>query len=151
MVLPLWIWVDLGVMAMKGYSTFPKLQNWSLTISFNLVSYPEHSLRWGLTPRQRCNWCILQLWSTEQYIYIYIYIYIYYMVESVTLGFMHFAIVGQSEELKKTINIINFLFEKWGLLLCLCVCVPKFVCYWMLVCWCMFCFSCIHMCICLCM
>ena len=39
---------------------------------------------------------------------------------------------------KKPINMANFLFEKWGLF----VCVPKFVCYWTLVCLCMC--SCLH-------
>ena len=34
--------VHLGVMAMKGYATCPNLQNWSLTVKCNLVSYPGH-------------------------------------------------------------------------------------------------------------
>ena len=41
-------WVDLGAMAMKGCSAFPKLQHhWNLTIRLFscLVSYPGHS--WG--------------------------------------------------------------------------------------------------------
>ena len=43
-VLPLRDSMDLGVMAMKGYSSFPKLQHyWSLNIRF-FVSYQGHSL-----------------------------------------------------------------------------------------------------------
>ena len=37
------------------------------------------------------------------------------MVLSVTLGFMQLAIVGQSEGLKKTINMVNFCSKIWGL------------------------------------
>ena len=32
-----------------------------------LVSYPEHSFGGGLTPLQRCSWCILQPQPTGQY------------------------------------------------------------------------------------
>ena len=36
--------------------------------SDSLVSYPRHSLHrgWGLTPLQRCSWCILQPQPIEQ-------------------------------------------------------------------------------------
>ena len=37
---------------------------------------------------------------------------------------MQSAIVGQSEDLKKNFNMVNFLYEKW--MLFVCVCVPKF-------------------------
>ena len=40
---PLWIRVDLGVMGMKGYSTFLKAPGLS-SPSDDLVSYPGHSL-----------------------------------------------------------------------------------------------------------
>ena len=44
-VLPLRTWVDLGALAMKEYSTFPKLKNyWSLTIKlFSVISLLEES------------------------------------------------------------------------------------------------------------
>ena len=32
----------LGVMVMKVYSTFPKLEDWSRTIRYSLMSYPGH-------------------------------------------------------------------------------------------------------------
>ena len=56
-VLAFWPRVDLGVMAMNGYS--PKPQHyWNLTIKlFNVIS---GTLRRGLTLQQRCRWCILQ-------------------------------------------------------------------------------------------
>ena len=43
------------------------------------------------------------------------------MAESMTLGFMLSAFIRQSEGLKKKglINMVNFLFEKWGLLECI--------------------------------
>ena len=37
----LWVKVDLRVIAMKRYSTFPNLQIWSLTIRCSLMSYLE--------------------------------------------------------------------------------------------------------------
>ena len=48
------------------------------------------------------------------------------MVVTVTLGFMHFPIVGQRGNLKKRLIWLIFLFEKCFFF---CVCVPKFVCY----------------------
>ena len=52
--------VDLGAMAMKGYSRFPKLQHcWNLTIRlFSVIS--RTLVRAGLTPLQRSSQCILQ-------------------------------------------------------------------------------------------
>ena len=53
--------VDLGAMAMKGYSTFPKAPQhcWNLTIRlFSVIS--RTLVRGGLTPLQRCSQCILQ-------------------------------------------------------------------------------------------
>ena len=59
-VLPLWARVDLGAMAMKGYSTFPK-HYWSLTIKlFSVISRTLFGWWGSLTPLQRCNQCILQ-------------------------------------------------------------------------------------------
>ena len=54
-VLLLWVRVDLGAMAMKGYSTFPKAPTWL---------EPHHHIqdihwRKGLNYLQRCSWCIL--------------------------------------------------------------------------------------------
>ena len=44
-VLQLYARVDKGVMAIKGYFTFPKLQHhWSLSIRLFRVIYPGHSL-----------------------------------------------------------------------------------------------------------
>ena len=62
-MLPLQARVDLGVMAMKGYSAFPKATGTSP--SDCLVSYPGHSLE-GLTPLQRSSRCILQAQPTRQ-------------------------------------------------------------------------------------
>ena len=39
---PLWVRVDLGVIVMKEYSTFPTLHNLGLTIRYSLVLYPGH-------------------------------------------------------------------------------------------------------------
>ena len=48
------------------------------------------------------------------------------MVQSVTLGFIQSAIVRQMEDFKiNSTNMVNFLFKKWVLF----VCMPKFVCY----------------------
>ena len=35
----------------------PKLQDWSFTIRCSFVSYQGHLE--GLTPQQRCSWCIV--------------------------------------------------------------------------------------------
>ena len=56
-------------MAMKLYFTFPTSPELE----------PHHQTQFSVIPRTN--------------------IYIYYMVQSVTLGFMHFAIVGKSEYL----------------------------------------------------
>ena len=53
--LPLQVREDLGVMAMKSYSTFPKTP-----LSNCLASYLGHSLGRGSYSLQRCNLCILQ-------------------------------------------------------------------------------------------
>ena len=52
-MLQLWIRVDWGAMAMKGYSTFSKAPDC-------LVSYPGHFLGEGLTSLQTYNRCTLQ-------------------------------------------------------------------------------------------
>ena len=41
----IWVKVELGVIAMNKYSSYPQLQNWSLTIRSSLPSYPGHT-RW---------------------------------------------------------------------------------------------------------
>ena len=58
-------WLDLGAMAMKGYSVFPKAQhNWNLTIrSFSVIS---RTLVRGSYSLKRCNQCIAQ--PTGQFI-----------------------------------------------------------------------------------
>ena len=45
---------------------------------------------------------------------------LFYMIASVTLGFMHFAFVRVKILKKRSINMVNFLFEKWGLFVCMC-------------------------------
>ena len=83
-------------------------------------------------------------------IYIYIYIYIYYIVQSVPhLSFIHSAIIGQSEDFWKKQSIWLIFCSKSGGYLC--VCVPKFVYYWMLVWLCMCCCSSGYIYVCLCM
>ena len=64
------------------------------------------------------------------------------MIVSVTLGFMHFAFIRQSEGFQKNRLLWLILCSKSGSYLC--VCVPKFVCYLMLVCLCMCCCLSIH-------
>ena len=64
-MLPCQVRVDLGAMAMKGSSTFPKPQHhWKLTI--RLSSVISRILIGGLTSLQRCSWCILQPQPTGQ-------------------------------------------------------------------------------------
>ena len=66
-MLPLRARVDLGAMAMKGYSAFPKAPGIAGTSPSDcLVSYPGHSLGGGLTPLQRSSRCILQSQPTGQ-------------------------------------------------------------------------------------
>ena len=79
-VQPFWARVDLGVMAMKECSTFPKnLHHWSLTIRlFSAISRTLISGVGSLTTLQRCNWYILQPQPTKQWttiVCIYIYTY----------------------------------------------------------------------------
>ena len=62
-VLPLQARVDLGVMAIKGYSAFPKAP---ALLEPHILSYPGQSLGGGLTPLQRSSWCILQTQLTGQ-------------------------------------------------------------------------------------
>ena len=65
-VLPLRAKVDLGVMAIKGYSAFPKAPE-LLEPHHQIVSGHTQDTRWGdLTPLQRSSWCILQLQPTGQ-------------------------------------------------------------------------------------
>ena len=57
--------VDLGAMAMKGYSAFPKSSSTAGTSPSDcLVLYPGHSLGAEV---QRCSQCILQPQPTGQY------------------------------------------------------------------------------------
>ena len=60
-MLPFWVRVYLGAMAIKRYTAFSKAP---ASPSDGLVSYPEHSLVGSLTPLHRCIQCILQLQST---------------------------------------------------------------------------------------
>ena len=57
---PLKAWVNLGVMAMKGYSAFPRFQHyWGLIIRwFNVIT--RTFMGYSLSPLQRCSQCILQ-------------------------------------------------------------------------------------------
>ena len=60
-VLPLRARVDLGPIAMKGCSVFPKAPALrEKSPSDFLQPYPGHSLGGGLKPLQRCSQCILQ-------------------------------------------------------------------------------------------
>ena len=63
-VLPLQARVDLGVMAMKGYSTFPQSSSITGTSPSDcFVSYSRTLVMgwwWVLLPLQRCSRCILQ-------------------------------------------------------------------------------------------
>ena len=63
-MLPLQARVDLGAMAIKGYSAFPKAPA-LLAPSDCLVSYQD-TLGEGLTPLQRYSQCILQPLLTGQ-------------------------------------------------------------------------------------
>ena len=47
-VLSFWVRVQLGVMIMEGYSTFPKLKNWSFTIRWSLMSDSRFKMVWGI-------------------------------------------------------------------------------------------------------
>ena len=67
-VQPFWDRVDLGAMAMKGYSRIPQSSSITGTSpSDYLVSYLEHSLAGVLTTLQRRSWCILQPQPTKQH------------------------------------------------------------------------------------
>ena len=57
-VLPIQARVNLGAMAMKGCTAFPKLTVDSS--SEYLVSYTGHSLGVGIIPLKSCSLCILQ-------------------------------------------------------------------------------------------
>ena len=60
-VIPQWVIVDLGAMAMKGYSTFLKGQELLKPHQLDcLVSYIQDTHLGSLTPLQRCSWYILQ-------------------------------------------------------------------------------------------
>ena len=79
-MLPLWARVDLGAVAMKGYSTFPKAPA-LLEPRHHLVSYPGHS--WGgiySSPEQQsvystapADWakviCLLSVWMSNSLIW----------------------------------------------------------------------------------
>ena len=59
MVLPLQVKADLRVMAMKGYSTFHKLQEWRITIRWFIVMHRTFFCGWSNT-FQGCSLRILQ-------------------------------------------------------------------------------------------
>ena len=66
-MLPLWARVDLGAMAIKGSSKFPRSSIITGTSQSDYtVSYPGDSLVGGLTPLQRSSRCVLPLKPTEQ-------------------------------------------------------------------------------------
>ena len=59
-VLPFRVWVEMGAMAIKEYTTFPKLQDFSFTMKwFSVIS--GNSLGEGLTSLWRRSRCISQL------------------------------------------------------------------------------------------
>ena len=66
--------MDLGVMAIKGFSAFPK--NSDITGTSPSDCYPGHSgaVGGGLTTLKRSSRCIIQPQPNNIYIYIYIYI-----------------------------------------------------------------------------
>ena len=57
-MLPLWVGVNLRVMAIKGYSTFPQSSSAGALLSDCLISHPGHLLVMedGLSLWQRCKW-----------------------------------------------------------------------------------------------
>ena len=59
-MLPLQVSMELGAMAMKGYSIFPQISNAGESPSNGLMSYPRHLLGVGLSPLQGCRRFILQ-------------------------------------------------------------------------------------------
>ena len=68
-MLLLWLRGDLGAMAMKEYSTVPKVAILELhhrIVFFFFLSYPGIHWGEGLTPLQRCSRCILQTEPTSQ-------------------------------------------------------------------------------------
>ena len=62
--------VDLGVMVMKEYSMFPKLQYWSLT--FKLFSVIYRTLIGEVLPLCRDSQCILQPQVSKYQGYIFV-------------------------------------------------------------------------------
>ena len=67
-MIPPWARVDLGVMAIKKYSAFPKalaLLEPHHQMYFSVISRPLVG-GGGLTPLQRCSRCILQTQPTGQ-------------------------------------------------------------------------------------
>ena len=70
-MLPLQVRVDLGALAIKGYSAFPKSSSITGTSPSDcLVSYLGHSLVGFFTPLQRSTWCILHLQLTGQICFV---------------------------------------------------------------------------------
>ena len=45
-ILPFRVKVDFRIMVIKGYSTFPKIEDWSLTIVCSLVSNSHQCRKW---------------------------------------------------------------------------------------------------------
>ena len=113
----LWAKVDLGVMAVKGSSTFPKAP------VDCLMSYPGYALLWsypsakmqlvystaqadstslggGLTPLQRCSWYILQpkltgqcnLVSYSGHSYFFFFFFFFWGVLSLCRGYNQFIL-----------------------------------------------------------
>ena len=72
--------VKVNLKVMKRYSTFPKLQDWSLNIRYSLMSFPENLLA-GVTLLQSAYSiapadCAVLYMSVCVCVCIYIYIYI---------------------------------------------------------------------------
>ena len=64
-LLPFWAREDLGAMAMKGCSAFPKAPA-SLEPHHQIYCHTQDTHWGGLTPLQRCSRCILQPQPTRQ-------------------------------------------------------------------------------------
>ena len=117
-MLPLQVRVNLGAIAMKRYSTFPKAPGLE-PCHHCLMSYLEHSLvEDALSSLQRCSLCILQPQLTELFIISFLHknnIYIT-LIEKTRLSFKYIPNSTRSDwkvyRLTKTLlrNV-----AKWGL------------------------------------
>ena len=82
--------LDLGAMAMLGFSAFPKTPTLLEPNHKDIYCHIQDSRWWGLVPLQRCSRWILQSQQTEQHSqwnalytneYLYIYIFIDFVVD----------------------------------------------------------------------